>query len=786
MMSSPASGSDAQAPVLASDVHTSADPAQTSSAYSLFHPKVQRWIYASGWGQLRDVQERAAGPILAGDRDVIVAAATASGKTEAAWLPICTAILSPDRDRAPADGIKALYVGPLKALINDQYDRLSHLCRELDVPVHRWHGDVAGSRKAQVIRAPDGILLITPESLESLFVNHGDMTGRIFSGLRYAVIDELHSFIGTERGAQLQSLLHRTELAVRRRIPRVALSATLGDFAAAQEFLRPGRAHGVTVISSIDDAGEIRLQLRGYVAADPQRTDPPPRTDNRWNALTEDVDDDAGEADPWDRSAIADHLFRTLRGSDNLVFANSRGMVETFTDILVRRCQDAHVPVEFVPHHGNLSKEIREHVETRLKDRSTPVTAVCTSTLEMGIDIGSVDSIAQIDAPATVAGLRQRLGRSGRRANQPAVLRLYISERELTDRTPPVDQLRTRLVQSIAIIELLLTKWYEPPNLASLHLSTLIQQILSVIAQRGGAQPAALYDALCGQGPFNRVDKATFVSLLRCLGDHDLLTQDSGGLLLAGGLGDRIINHYSFYTAFQTLEEFRLVANGRTLGSLPIEHPVAPGSLLIFGGRRWKVLSVDPQQKVIDLTRSAGGRPPAFSGGGGEVADRVRRTMRQLYTSDQIPAYLDHTAQILLKEGRAAFHRYGYDQHAILDWGADTLLFPWRGDRIMNTLAVVLTSHGHDVGQDGVALTIRGTTPAALQTLIALLATQVPPEPTELADGVRVKATDKHDQYLNGDLLNLAYAANTLDVTGAWATLRALAAQQSPENADVP
>ncbi|MDT5024538.1 MAG: ATP-dependent helicase Lhr and Lhr-like helicase, partial [Micromonosporaceae bacterium] len=254
--------------------------APASTAYELYHPSVQRWIYDSGWDRLRDAQERAAGPILAGDRDVIVAAATASGKSEAAWLPICSTLV---RRREAGDcrpGIQALVISPLKALINDQYDRMTQLCDRLDIPVHRWHGDVATSKKSLVVRAPAGILLITPESIEAMFVNHGERIGRVLDDLRYMVIDELHSFVGTARGAQLQSLLHRIELCVRRHVPRIALSATLGseslgDFSGAAEFLRPGAGASVHIVSSADDAGEVRLQLRGYLTAAPRRISPP-------------------------------------------------------------------------------------------------------------------------------------------------------------------------------------------------------------------------------------------------------------------------------------------------------------------------------------------------------------------------------------------------------------------------------------------------------------------------------------------------------------------------------
>ncbi|MEU8076777.1 DEAD/DEAH box helicase [Catellatospora citrea] len=738
-----------------------------SHSYELLDRRVQQWIYEKGWTQLRDAQERAIPVILGGADDVIVAAATASGKTEAAWLPICSALL----DHQAEAGVKALYIGPLKALINDQFDRLGQLCEHLSLPAHRWHGDVPGSRKAHMLRNPDGILLITPESLESLFVNHGPALARILAGLRYVVVDELHSFIGSERGAQLQSLLHRVELLLRRRVARIGLSATLGDFTAAADFLRPGRAAAVKVISSDDDNAEIRLQLRGYVDSRPPRN-PPPRITTAPLLEPQEPEDASDESVA--RVAIADHLFSALRGRDNLVFANSKAAVETFTDLLNRRSIANRVPEEFVPHHGNLSKELREHVESRLKDRSMPVTAICTSTLEMGIDIGSVDSVAQLGAPASVSGLRQRLGRSGRRQGQPAVMRLYVTEDEINERTPPADMLRSQLVQTIAMVELLLEKWYEAPDTADLHLSTLVQQILSVIAQRGGAQPGQLFDALCGAGPFNRVDKTSFAALLRSLGRHDVLSQSTEGLLLAGGLGDKIVNNYAFYSAFTSPEEYRLHANGRNIGSLPVDYPIAPGMLLIFGGRRWKIVSIDNRQKVIELTRSSGGRPPSFSGGGGEVADTVRQRMKQIYHSTEVPRYLDQVAQQLLDQGRSAFHRYHLDNEAILDWGNDTLLFPWRGDRIMNTLAATFTSHGLEVGQDGVALTVHGTTGKALQDLIDELSVSQRPSPVDLAAKVPTKESGKYDAFLDEDLLNVAYAARSFDVAEAWSSLKSM------------
>lgn len=230
-----------------------------SSGFNRLHALIQRWIWDQGWTDLRDIQERAIDPVLSGDRDVIIAAATAGGKTEAAFLPVCSRLVE-----EPRGSIRALYISPLKALINDQFDRLERLCERLEIPVHRWHGDVSSGHKRQVLSEPAGILLITPESLEAQFVLRGTAISKLFASLDYVVVDELHSFIGTERGKQLQSLLSRLEFVLRRRIPRIALSATLGDMDLAAEFLRPDRRLACDILVSNESRQDVRLQIRGY------------------------------------------------------------------------------------------------------------------------------------------------------------------------------------------------------------------------------------------------------------------------------------------------------------------------------------------------------------------------------------------------------------------------------------------------------------------------------------------------------------------------------------------
>jgi ATP-dependent Lhr-like helicase len=725
-----------------------------SQAFFLLDEKIQRWIWEQKWMTLRDAQERAIAPILAGNTDVIIAAATATGKTEAAFLPICSKLLAKECQNA-----SVLYISPLKALINDQFSRMEQLCERLDIPVHPWHGDVSVSKKGKFLKKPTGILLITPESVEALFVNHGSAVPQIFNNLLYIVIDELHSFIGSERGQQLQSLLHRIEFAIKRKIPRIGLSATIGDMHLASRFLRPETEAKTVIIVSNATGQELQLLLRGYV--------------NKAPLLhpieeTEEVPPDGSSLE------IGEDLFKTLRGKSNLIFPNSREQVENFSDLLRNKCEEQHLPNEFWPHHGNLAKGLREEAEAAIKDKSHPVNIVCTSTLEMGIDIGSVISIAQIGVPPSVASLRQRLGRSGRKDGDPAILRIYIQENEVTISSKPLACLRSNLIQTIAMVRLLLEKWYEPPPSGGLHLSTMVQQLLSLIAQYGGITAVQAYNLLCKNGAFQEIGQQMFVDLLRTLGNQRLIMQASDGLLLHGQLGERIVNHYSFYAAFTTPEEYRLLTGDRTLGTLPLDRPVEVNSLLIFGGRRWTVLDVDAQKKVISLKPATGKKLPQFDGQAGRVHDQIRKEMFAVYTEKGIPIFLDAQAKELLGEAREAFDRLSLSNKKILIQGNETYLFCWMGDKILDTLVAMLRSKGLTANNYGIAIEISSVSPNKLQSCLRALLKEGVPDAYELARSVANKATEKYDNFLTDELLSADYAASKFDAEGAFKVLTSI------------
>lgn len=710
-----------------------------SRGFDRLHEGVQRWVWAQKWNALWDIQERAIEPILSAGCDVIISASTAAGKTEAAFLPACSRVaeLSPN-------GIGILYISPLKALINDQYRRLQGLCDILGIPVTPWHGDVLRSVKDKQRKTPRGILLITPESLESLLLNQAGWCTQAFEGLSHIIVDEFHAFLGTERGCQLQSLMHRLEFLLRRTVPRIALSATLGEMQQVAHYLRPNKKLPCSIIESTSSRSDLKIQLRGYLAPE-----------------------SADEETPSAFDVITDDLYAILRGKSHLVFANSRARTEEIAADLADRCERDGVPNEFFPHHGSLSKEIRESLEARLQEEKFPTTAICTMTLELGMDIGSVDSIAQVTAPHSVASLRQRLGRSGRRG-EAAILRLFIPEYEITAKSHLLDRLRLETFQCIAMINLLLRKWYEPAPANQYHLSTLVQQTLSVIGQYGGVRANQLSALLCDSGPFPLVDRALYATFLRALGERELITQTHDGQIILGHRGEKLVEHYTFYTAFNTPEEYRLECDGRVLGTLPIDKPLVIGQLVIFAGKRWEVLHVNAEKKLIMLKQAFGGRPPKFGGDGQMVHDIVRQEMLYVYQQSAVPIYLDKAAKAIFDEGIECFHILGLDKVNALQTGNTVHILPWLSDRITNTITVLLRGKGLTADCFAGVIDIRNSSIKSFQQAVQTILRGAKPAPSELANGVPNTIVEKHDPVLPKELRDLGYGARFFDVDGAW------------------
>ncbi|HDL8449961.1 TPA: DEAD/DEAH box helicase [Yersinia enterocolitica] len=721
-----------------------------SSAYDSLDPRVRKWVYKQGWSALRPLQESAIPAVLARDRDVLISASTAAGKTEAFFLPACSAIAG------ITNGFGIVYISPLKALINDQYRRLESLGEALDMPVTPWHGDVPQSIKKKIRTNPSGILLITPESLESLLINSPGWLKQAFSPVAYIVIDEFHAFIGSERGMQLLSLLNRIDHVLGRHanpVPRVALSATLGELDKVPELLRPDKRLSCETVTDNNSSSTLQVQVKGYLEPVTKKGEEPQRSA--------------------EEQVCAD-IFRLCRGDSHLVFANSRKRTESIAATLSDMCEENVVPNEFFPHHGSLSRELRETLEARLQQGNLPTTAICTMTLELGIDIGKVQSVIQVTPPHSVSSLRQRMGRSGRR-DSPSVLRMLISEQELTATSSIVDRLRLQLVQSMAMIRLMISKrWFEPADTRQMHYSTLLHQILAITAQWGGVRADQLWTQLCQTGPFRNIDVNDFKSLLKYMGAKSLLTQLASGEMVIGAEGEKLTNHYTFYAVFNTPEEFRIVTGNRTLGTVPVDSPLLPDQHIIFGGRRWKVTQIEVEKKVIYVEATKGGQPPQFSGGGMSVHDVVRQEMLAIYKENDYRIaigskrvdYADATVRSLFAEGCNNFKRYNLQNSHFISDGQRSYVLPWMGDKVVNTITALLMRSSFKASSFSGVIEIEHASLSSVQHALKEMQLSGLPSASELAADVPEKYLDKYDDYLPESLLTKGYGAKAYDIEG--------------------
>jgi len=725
--------------------------------------------------------------VLGHREDVLIMAPTAGGKTEAAFLPIVSYIL-----QNPAAGLRVLCISPLRALISDQARRLRDLGEACDITVQPWHGDIS-TGKVAFWKKPAEILIITPESLEAMLMHRAARLRAILSGLAYIVIDELHAFFDSPRGVQMQSLLHRVDLLRGEPVPRVALSATLGDIAPAAEILRRGSTRPPVVIRGDQGGGELKLAVKTFVPPSfmTHKDLPEEPASNEDNSLTvlptppetlEEAEAAAEHAAGFEAAStlqqMATYLFDRTRGRTALIFANARGIVEELTDAMVVLAETQHWPVETFAHHGSLSRDHRGSVEDRLRRGEAATQVVCTSTLELGLDIGDIAVVGQVGPAPTVASLKQRVGRSGRRAGTTQVLRQCVPLRAISPQDRVYDRLHLPLIQSLATVDCLLTGDYESPKLDDMHLSTLIQQILSRIVQGGqGEMAATLYRELCGPGaPFSMVDKGTFIELLRALGAKEVLEQVDGGRLLPGRVGELITQHYAFYATFHTPDEYVVIGpEGRRLGTIPVTDPLREGELLVYAGRRWCVIHIDVEARIIKVAPGGRGRPPIYESSGGGISRLVQNRMRHLLASDGVPPYLDALGADVLAAARATYAAAGLQESVLIGGDVECEWYHFEGSKAGATIAALLACEGVEVCSLHCA--IRATTSTdMLFDVVESICSHLPDSPAALVGAIKPVPEDKHDHLLPDSLLERQYISRHIDLHGARDAMAALLA----------
>ncbi len=744
------------------------------NTFDRYAPFLQDYIYRQGWQSLRGVQVAAADALFNTDDHVLLCASTASGKTEAAFFPILTKMLED-----PPASVGALYIGPLKALINDQFERLDDLCKEAGIPVWHWHGDVAASHKNKLLKNPSGILLITPESLEALLIHKHAAIPKLFGDLCFVVIDEVHSLLRGDRGGQTLCLIERLSRIAGVKPRRIGLSATLGDPESVGKLLAEGTGRR-TVIPKIESKGvRWRLSMEHFYVQGAQAASNAQSStaqDGDVKAICEKYAMQCPEA-PTDRApAGADpgfgYIFEHTRGRKCLVFVNSREECEAVTTSLRSYSEAAREEERFYIHHGNLSASIRQSAEENMKDPEKLASVVTTATLELGIDVGRLERAFQIDAPWTVSSFLQRMGRTGRRDQCPEMW-FVMREDEPEARAMLPSTVPWKLLQGIALVQLYLEeRWVEPARLDRFAYSLLYHQTMSELASSGEMSPAELAARILTLPYFRRVSKEDFKQLLlHLIGIGHIERTENNGLIV-GINGERVISSYKFYGVFVESEEYTVRCESLELGTLCLPPP--PGEKIAIAGQVWIVEEVDRKRKLVYCQPVKGKVPAYFGECPGDLHTKILERMKRVLEEDAVYPYLMQNALTRLLNARKTANLSGILENPLIPLGGKMYcLLPWLGTYAFLALERLLRIKcaqrveikGFDSARPYYMQFLTDAEPKDLLEIVAEEAEKLN-DPMELLYPDEVPEFDKYDSYLPDGLLRKSFALGVLDVAG--------------------
>ncbi len=585
------------------------------------HPHLQHAIvHDLGWRELRPVQEQTIEAVLDG-ANVVVLAPTAGGKTEASMFPVLSRILA--EEPRP---VAALYVCPIRALLNNQEERISRYARMVGLTAFKWHGDVADSRKKSFRAEPSHVLMTTPESLEVMMISERTDARAVLGGLQTVIIDEVHAFAGDDRGAHLAALLERLVQLVERDVQRIGLSATVGNPHVIGQWMQGSSA-------------------RPFRLVDPPRG--PAERD-----LSVDSCADLEEA--------ARGIAQLGRGKKSLVFVESRSRAEKVAQSL------AGSGVEVFIHHSSVSRADREHAELQF-EQGHNTAIVCTATMELGIDVGDLDQVLQVDAPATVASFLQRLGRTGRRAGMRANCTLFCLSPE-------------SVLQAVAMIRLAQAGWVEDVRPAEHAAHVLAHQVMALALQEGGISRHRILEWVSEAYPFGGVGTDELQELIETMISR-LILYEADGLLSLGAHGEKLYgrkNFFELYAVFSSPPVLRVHQGRDEVGYIQAGfvqgHDAKNGPLCFrLGGRSWQVEHIDWAKAAMAVKPASGGQVPNWIGAPGVLSLEVCQAMREaLLSEDAGGARLTSAAEAELRSLREGYVGVLSDSAAPVESTGDT------------------------------------------------------------------------------------------------------------------
>lgn len=555
--------------------------------FDRLHPSLQHHVVNSlGWRELRPLQEQSIDPILGGEHCLLLAP-TAGGKTEASILPVLSRMLSEEWS-----GLSVLYICPIRALLNNLEERLALYCSFVGRRCGLWHGDVGQAARSAILRDPPDILLTTPESLEAILISKRTDRAHFFGQFRTVVIDEVHAFAGDDRGWHLLAVLERIAKLAGIQPQRIGLSATIGN---PDEILA--------------------WMTRG---AQPARVISP------HSAGISDVDVQLDYVGSVENAALV--VSKLYRGEKRLVFCDSRSQAERLASLLRATGTNTFVS------HSSLNVDERRQAELAFRE-SRDCVIVATSTLELGIDVGDLDRVLQLDAPSTVASFLQRLGRTGRRSGTRRNC-LFLATR------------RESLVSAAALLRLWRGGFVEPLHAPPDPFPVVAQQIMALIRQEGAG--SRRFDDATIQRALGQPGQVT-EDLIRHMLGEEILFEDPG-VLGIGRMGEKLYGARNFMplmSVFDTPRLFQVICGIEEIGSV---HPLSfvgfgqRPIIISLAGRAWEVVRLDEDHSIAHVRASDARGRSRWLGSGRALSEELCQEIRALLLDEAVDSHWSRRA----------------------------------------------------------------------------------------------------------------------------------------------
>jgi len=600
----------------------------------LCEPLKDKIINKLGWKELTSVQETTIPEIIAG-KNAIVLAPTAGGKTEAAFFPILHMI-----HEESITGTSVIYVSPIKALLNNQEERLKMLSSFIYGEVFKWHGDVSTYEKIKSFKNPPNILMITPESLEVILMNKKIDKEEFFKNIRFVVIDEIHSFADGERGVHLMAVIERIQKYSKHDIQRIGLSATVGNPEIIGEWMQGS-------------------SKREQIVVDPPKANKQKMIEIKVTTKEED---------------FGSEVYKRIQGKKALFFSNSRSAAEMIKKQIENTNIDTYV------HHSSIDKRFREIAEERFKlDGNTCI--IATSTLELGIDIGNLDIVLQLDSPTTVSSFLQRLGRTGRRKGSIAHYVFFPTKSE-------------KLLLSVAILNLAIKKWVEDVYVSKISYDIMFQQILTMSLAGFGVDKDEVFKVLNKVYSFSEINENEYISLIEYMQQKKYIQIDRNKIYIDEE-SEKVFGRQNFmtlYSAFETTKEFTIKFRNKSIGTLERWFVNALGEdfQFILAGKYWQTDKIDYDKSIIHVVETKSAMPPKWMSGEGFYSYELSQEILQVMTGDEDYPFLNSYEKSLLQDIRYEEKSFGLDVgKMIIEEIKDGYQFyTYAGNRINYTLAM--------------------------------------------------------------------------------------------------